>query len=169
MDMANLFAQFFKSVYRTHGNDHGGLESLIVNRSGGNCHHISISLESVLSILSTMDTNKGSGFDGVSSHFLCQCAEILAYPLSVIFSQSIKNGHYPKALKMGQVTAIYKSGKRSKVTNYRGVNVLPNIAKVFGRVLYNQLKLYIDPRISESQHGFLLNRCIETNLMEFTL
>lgn len=168
MDMANLFAQFFSSVYRTHRNDHD-IESFIKNRSDGNCYRISISPESVLSILSTMDTNKGSGFDGVSSYFLRQCAEILAEPLSAIFSQSIKNGHYPVALKIGQVTAIYKTGNRSNVTNYRGVNVLPNIAKVFERVLYNQLKLYIAPQISESQHGFLSNRCIETNLMEFTL
>lgn len=62
-DTANLFAQFFSSVYRTHGGDHDhhdDLESFIKNRSDKNYHRISISPESVFNILSTMVTNKGS-------------------------------------------------------------------------------------------------------------
>lgn len=42
-----------------------------------------------------------------------------------------------------------------------------NLAKVFERVVYNQLKMILAPKISKQQHGFLSNRCIETNLMEF--
>lgn len=70
---------------------------------------------------------------------------------------------------MGQVTPIFEAGAKSDIKNYRGVNVLPNVAKVFERVIYNQLKLCISPKISETQHGFVSNRNIETNLMEFTV
>lgn len=44
----------------------------------------------------------------------------------------------------------------------------PNLAKVFERLMYNQLKLIIHPRISTNQHGFLSNRNIETNLLEMS-
>lgn len=70
--------------------------------------------------------------------------------------------------KIGQVTPIHEAGSRSDVKNYRGVNVLPNLAKVFERVVYNQMKLIIPPRTLPSQHGFVSNRNIETNLLELT-
>lgn len=119
-------------------------------------------------MLSTLDLNKGSGFDGVSSLFLRECAEILSEPLCTIYSRSMEDGIYPKLFKIGQITPIYKAGQRSNVENYRGVNVLPNLAKVFERLLHNQLKLIITPYISTNQHGFLSNRNIDTNLMEMT-
>jgi len=61
---------------------------------------------------------------------------------------------------------VYKSGRSSDVKNYRGVNVLPNLAKEFERVIYNQLKLIIPCNISTSHHGFVSNRNIESNSME---
>lgn len=45
---------------------------------------------------------------------------------------------------------------------------MPNLAKLFERVVYNQLKLIVTPHLSKRQHGFLSSRCIESNLMEFT-
>lgn len=46
---------------------------------------------------------------------------------------------------------------------------MPNLAKVFEKVIYNELKLIVPPRLSKLQHGFLKNRNIETNLMEFCI
>lgn len=66
------------------------------------------------------------------------------------------------------MTPIFKAGRKSDVENYRGVNVLPGLAKVFERVVYFQLKLILASKISKSQHGFVSNRNIETNLMEMT-
>lgn len=48
------------------------------------------------------------------------------------------------------------------------MNVMPTIAKVFEKVVFNQLKMIIMPKLSDHQHGFLPNRNIDTNLMEFT-
>lgn len=45
---------------------------------------------------------------------------------------------------------------------------MPNIAKVFDRVIYEQLKLILIPLMKVTQHGFLPTRNIETNLMELT-
>lgn len=115
-----------------------------------------------------MDINKGSGFDGVASIFLRECAEQLADPLRIIFSTSLNGMYYPKAFKIGQLTPIYKSGAKKEMTNYRGVNTMPNIAKVFDKVIRDQLKLIVNPRIRTTQHGFIPNRNIETNLLEHT-
>lgn len=71
--------------------------------------------------------------------------------------------------QIGQLSPVFKSGSRSDVKNYRGANVLPNLAKVFERVIFSQLKLIIPRNISTSHHGFVPNRNIESNLMELCI
>lgn len=166
-EKADLFATFFKSVYVEYQTDFD-IDSFLASRSENNCQNIIISEQAVFSVLSTIDTSKGSGHDGISPFFLRQCAEVLAGPLSILFTRSLRDGIYPSAFKIGQITPIYKAGSRNNVENYRGVNVLPGLAKVFERVINNQLKLIVSPKISASQHGFVSNRNIETNVMELT-
>ena len=115
-----------------------------------------------------MNTSKGSGHDSVSPVFMRECAEVLAAPLCHIFNKSLRDSTYPNLFKIGQITSIFKQGQKADIENYRGVKVLPGLAKVFERVIYNQLKLIIPPKLSISQHGFVSNRNIETNLMEET-
>lgn len=165
---ANLFATFFQTVYSSFDNDDLEIFDFVRNRNDANCYNIECTTESVYAVLSTMDLSKGCGNDGIPPLFLRECAEILAAPLSIIFNKSICDGIYPDLFKIGQVTPIFKSGQKSNVQNYRGVNVLPSLAKVFERVVYNQMKLIIPPKISTTQHGFVANRNIETNLMEMT-
>lgn len=45
---------------------------------------------------------------------------------------------------------------------------MSNIAKVFEKGINDQLKLLLTPRLSKNQHGFLQNRSIESNWMEFS-
>lgn len=165
---ANLFATFFQTVYSSFDNDDREILDFVRNRNDTNCYNIECTAESVYAVISAMDLSKGGGNDGISPLFLRECAEILAAPLSFIFNKSICDGIYPDLFKIGQVTPIFKSGQKSNVENYRGVNVLPSLAKVFERVVYNQMKLIIPPKISTTQHGFVANRNIETNLMEMT-
>lgn len=46
---------------------------------------------------------------------------------------------------------------------------MANFARVFEKVVHNQLRLIIAPKLSNKQYGFLANRNIEINLMEFTV
>lgn len=152
-DKAHLFSQFFSTVYNDHIPDNE-LISFIEQRNDANCFKLKIEIDTVFHTLSTLDINKGSGYDGVSAIFLRECANFLASPLHTIFSSSLENCFYPGAFKIGQITPIFKAGRKTEVTNYRGVSVVPMLAKVFDRLTYQQLKLMIQPHISSSQHGF---------------
>lgn len=46
---------------------------------------------------------------------------------------------------------------------------MPNMAKVFERVVFMQMKLIIPRDIKVSQHGFIPDRNIESNLMELSV
>lgn len=167
-DKAKLFAEFFSSVYVQHEHD-DGLRDFIDKRCEQNTFHITPSQEAIQNVLRRMDVNKGVGPDSISPIFLRSCADVLSKPLHIMFTKSIEECVYPDKWKIGRIIPIYKSGKKSDIRNYRGVNIMPNIAKVFEKVIYNQLKLIIMPKLQKNQHGFLSNRNIETNLMEFSM
>lgn len=163
-----LFAKYFSSVYVDYGSSNDISEMIASRNDNGMCKIIN-SREAVPTALISMDTNKGMGPDFISPLILKKCAEHSSEPLSIIYEKSMNDCVYPERFKVGHITPIFKSGNKSKIVNYRGVNVMPNLAKVFERVVYNQLKLIIMPKLSKSQHGFLMNRNIETNLLEFTM
>lgn len=165
---AKLLAKFLSSVYVEHTPDEE-LDNFIDNRIDHGMLSVVPSHDAVMNVLIKMDTKKGMSTDMVSPLFLRRCAEFLAEPLSIIFEKSLVDGIYPDKWKISQITPIHKAGQKSNVRNYRGVSVMPTIAKVFEKVVFNQLKMVIMPQLSDNQHGFLPNRNIDTNLMEFSV
>lgn len=140
------------------------LDNFIDSRCDSRSLNIHVDADIVFSVLCGMDLGKGSGHNNVASIFLRNCADLLCQPLSDIFKCSLATRVFPEPFKISVVTPIFKSGKKSSVTNYRGVNVPPNLTEVFERIVYNQMKLVVFPKISKSQHGFVSNRNIEINL-----
>lgn len=63
----------------------------------------------------------------------------------------MENSCFPDAWKIGKIVPIFKTGSKAKIENYRGVNIMPNLAKVFEKVIYNQLKLIVMPRLSNKE------------------
>lgn len=123
----------------------------------------------VQSTLESMDLNKGAGPDSIPPLFLRNSADLIAEPLCSIFSKSIAEAIFPEQWKTCHIVPIHKAGSRSQVKNYRGVSIMPTLAKVFEKIVNYQLRLAVTPLLSKSQHGFLSTRNIETNLMELTI
>ena len=65
------------------------------------------------------------------------------------------------------IVPIHKSSKKLSVSNYRPISLLPQIAKVFEKILCEQILSHVRPAISEQQHGFVSGRDCSTNLASF--
>ena len=63
--------------------------------------------------------------------------------LADIFNESIKIGKFPITLKKAKVTPVYKKDDMNDKQNYRPVNALPNLSKVFQKRIYSQINTYI--------------------------
>lgn len=137
-EKATLFAKFFASVYVEREPD-DELKNFINNRCERNTFRIVPSIGAIHEVLQHMDLSKGMGPDMVPPLVMRNCAYSLARPLHLLFTKSFNDVTYPNKWKIGQITPIFKSGKKCDVQNYRGVNVMPNVAKVFEKVIYNQL------------------------------
>ena len=89
-------------------------------------------------------------------------------PLTYIFNKYLKIGIFPKRWRISYISPIFKSGSRRFVDNYRGVAILPTIAKLFELLVSKILTSHFTHFISPSQHGFMKGRSTVTNLLEFS-
>ena len=73
-----------------------------------------------------------------------------------IFNLCIATAVFPDCLKIARVTPICNSGQSDDRSNYRPISVLPFLARVFGKLDFNQLYEYLDKNklIYYNQSGF---------------
>ena len=90
--------------------------------------------------------------------------------ISIIFNCCLTTGTFPDDWKLGKVTPIFKQGDRSDMNNYRPISVISAVAKVFERIVYNQLSSYLSEKniLSQCQSGFRSFHSTVTALHEAT-
>ena len=70
------------------------------------------------------------------------------------FNNYVDKGVFPNKLKQADVTPIHKKKDKSDKTNYKPVSILPNISKIYEKLIYGQLYDYFDETLSPCQSGF---------------
>lgn len=163
--MCNLFASFFRSVYKP------SVPSTIEN-SDSNLNLVSIgelqiSSDEIEKELRMLNDDKHPGADGIVPLVLKNCAKALACPLSVIFNRSLHEGIFLDAWKLSYIHPVFKSGCKNEVCNYRPICKIPIIPKLFEKIVYNKLVFLLKEVISPLQHGFVNGRSTTTNLVVF--
>ena len=71
----------------------------------------------------------------------------------------IRQGVFPRELKLARVIPIYKSSSKQSISNYRPISILTFISKVFEKILYNHISQFMDRNdiICSNQFGFRKN------------
>ena len=74
--------------------------------------------------------------------------------LAVLFNNSRSLSIFPENLKIACFCPIYKGeGTRSNPDNYRPVSVLPVLARISEKLIYEQLHAFIEPHLHSFQSG----------------
>ena len=98
----------------------------------------------VLLHLTKLYRSKATGLDSISARLLRECPDLIAKSLSQIFNQSIATGIFPHEWKNARITPLFKNArKRTDPSNYQPISIIPVVAKVFERIVYDQLYNYI--------------------------
>ena len=95
---------------------------------------------------------------------------LLRHISQLFFNCYLTSGIFPDDWKLAKVTPIFKQGDRSDMNNYRPISVISEIAKVFERIIYNQLSSYLSENniLSQYQSGFRSFHSTVTALLEAT-
>ena len=74
-------------------------------------------------------------------------------PISVsLFNKSLLSGIFSDDWKCAKVTLLFKEGEASDLNNYRPISVISFIAKVFERIVYDQLYKFLSNENIISTH-----------------
>ena len=83
-------------------------------------------------------------------------APVIAKSLANIYNTSIHSGIFPKDMKIAKVAPICKSGSKGEIGNYRLISMLSTLARIFKRLVYDQLANYLERNkyLTKYQSGF---------------
>ena len=89
---------------------------------------------------------------------------------SMIFNTSITTGIFPEEWKGPKVVPVFKQGDRTDLDNYRPISIIPVVAKVFERIIYDQLYAFLMDNniLSSYQSGFRSLHSTVISLLEAT-
>ena len=85
-----------------------------------------------------LKTNKSTGLDGISVRLIKDSADVISKSLTNIFNLSLTTSTFPSVWSVGKVKAVFKSGNRSDVNNYRPITILPVVSKLLEKAVYCQ-------------------------------
>jgi Co/Zn/Cd efflux system component len=96
------------------------------------------------------------------------CSDVLSPILCKFFNNHNDTNSFPNEWKCALVIPLFKKGLITDVNNYRGISILPPLAKVLERILTDRIRSYFDDNLLfyNGQHGFRRNHSCETALHE---
>ena len=80
--------------------------------------------------------------------------DIISYFLYHNLNNSLSCATFPTLMKYADVIPIHEKDDKTDKENYRPISILPNLSKVYERLMYNQIYPYFDTLFSKFQCGF---------------
>ena len=94
----------------------------------------------VLQFLGDINTDSAPGVSDISIKIVKKAIPYLISILTHILNSMIITYSIPSEFKCAIVTQLYKGkGSKREINNYRGISVLPPLAKLFEKVLASQI------------------------------
>ena len=102
-----------------------------------------------------LKNNSSTGPIKIPNHFLKLIALQIAYPLHIAINKSMEGGYFPKILKIGKQTPVFKAGEHH-VSNFRPITVCNSFSKILEKIVRDRLSEFIESNkiINNFQFGF---------------
>ena len=114
-------------------------------------HHIIP--EEVFKKVRQLDESKSTSGD-IPVKIIKDTINICCNKITDCLNSSIYECSFPKSMKLGDVTPVFKSNEKACKTNYRPICILTPLSKVFERILSEQISPFMDDKLSTKLCGF---------------
>ena len=114
---------------------------------------------------------KATGPNSIPAFILQLITPSIVEPLSDIINLSFFQGKYIDFLKISRIIAIYKEkGDQLLAKNYRPISLLPNINKIFEKIMYRRVYEFVEDKniLYDLQFGFRMLHSTQHALADIT-
>ena len=101
-----------------------------------------------------MNIHKTCQLKDIPTRIIKMNSDIFANFICLHFNYCIDTGEFPQEFKNADIIPVHKKNEKSDKTNYRPVSILPNLSKIYEKLIYDQLYDYFDKILLPSQCGF---------------
>ncbi|CAF0837588.1 unnamed protein product [Brachionus calyciflorus] len=116
-------------------------------------------------IFLTIPVSSSPGISGIPTQIFKNSSKKFKTILAYLFNFSILTSSIPSEWKTAVVTPLFKKkGSNEDLNNYRGISILPPVAKLFEKLIHKQILQHLNKNniISDDQHGFRANHSCES-------
>ena len=155
--VCEIFNTFFSQIGMDIGNpenNHKSVEEIIadysqhpsvtmiktnINNAPNNINLSKVTERDVSKIISKLSSKKSSGYDEIPVKFIKLVSRSLIKPLTKLANKCLQENVFPDRMKMANITPLYKKKDKLNRDNYRSVNLLIALSKVFEKIISNQI------------------------------
>ena len=112
------------------------------------------SLEEVVSEITNLKSTCAVGPDKIPTKILKLCTFECAPFLVNCFNNTKKTSIFATELKSANVVPVPKTGVSLSKSNYRPINILPAVSKLFERIMQKQINTYFKDKLSPLLGGY---------------
>ena len=124
-----------------------------------------VSENEVRKVILSMNEKKANLTGDISAWILKGCADSYISILTKILNISLERGRFPNQLKLAEMTSIFKKEDELSQENYCHVSVLSHASKVFERVVFNQMNLFLKSKFLPLLTLFHKNHSMQNALL----
>ena len=117
-----------------------------------------ILIEELRKALKYAKNKKATGPDGINAELLKFGGFYLERILLKLLNNIISTGVFPEELKNSEIVTLYKKGDPLECGNYRPINLLNQIYKVFMRIIYNRISTSLSEVLPSTQAAYQPSR-----------
>ena len=130
---------------------------------------IAFTTDDIKSAIDGLSVNAASGPDGLPAILLKNCKDVLAFPIYILWRDSLDTGNIPELLKLAHIVPLHKGGSKAFAKNYRPISLTSHLIKIFERVIRKHIVKYLETNnlLNQGQHGFRSGRSCLTQLIDY--